>query len=152
MRHPRASATPTGGSPSVWSSTRQPRPRRAMLVAHTKPGPPLVLFRNKSYATCYCYVVNSKAVTIPMVGCEDHVVHIGAIETDNVKTTPETLAGRNPQLLAKNSRSCSSSHFTSSLLSPGPPAQCPQILGNTFNVPTPGDMFCTSISESSGGK
>jgi hypothetical protein len=31
-----------------------------------------------------------------------------------------------------------------------PPAQCPQIEGNTLISPTPGRMFSTSISESSG--
>jgi hypothetical protein len=75
---------------------------------------------------------------------------------------------------AKNSLRLSSSHLTSSLLSPGPasitlfiskptsqqnksegvnnspPAQCPQIEGNTFNSPIPGLISSTSISESSG--
>jgi hypothetical protein len=79
------------------------------------------------------------------------------------------------QFFAKNSRSWSSSHFTSSLLSPGPvafvhqqsrftfrtegrkritqnlpPAQCPQMDGKTLSSPIPGRMFSTSISESSG--
>ena len=51
---------------------------------------------------------------------------------------------------AKKAFNFSSSHFKSSLLSPGPPAQCPQIEGNTSIRPTPGFMFATSISESSG--
>ena len=53
-------------------------------------------------------------------------------------------------LLLKKTLSCSSSHFKSALLSPGPPAQWPQILGNTSNCPTPGFMCATSYSESSG--
>lgn len=71
---------------------------------------------------------------------------------------------------SKSVRIWSSSHLTSSLLSPGPPAlsnhqnvfykigrtiktyQWPQIDGNAKHLPMPGDMLCTSYSESSGGK
>ena len=53
-------------------------------------------------------------------------------------------------LSAKKTPSCPSSHFTSSLLSPGPPAQWPHIDGNTSSRPTPAFMFATSYSESSG--
>ena len=53
-------------------------------------------------------------------------------------------------LLPKKALSCSSSHFKSTLLSPGPPAQWPQILGNISSCPTPGFMCATSYSESSG--
>lgn len=42
------------------------------------------------------------------------------------------------------------SHFTSSLLSPGPPAQCPQMLGKTSSFPIPGRMREISMAESSG--
>lgn len=51
---------------------------------------------------------------------------------------------------AKNILRWSSSHVTSSLLSPGPPAQCPQIEGKACICPMPALMFFTSISESSG--
>ena len=45
---------------------------------------------------------------------------------------------------------CPSNHSTSSLLSPGPPAQWPHIDGNTSHCPIPGFIFATSYSESSG--
>ncbi len=58
----------------------------------------------------------------------------------------------NIYLSAKKAFNFSSSHFKSSLLSPGPPAQWPQIEGKTSICPTPGFIFATSISESSGLK
>lgn len=58
---------------------------------------------------------------------------------------------RKPQHFQRpNPFNFSSSHFSSSLLSPGPPAQWPQIDGKQIISPIPGLMFATSISESSG--
>jgi hypothetical protein len=43
-----------------------------------------------------------------------------------------------------------SNQITSYLLSPGPPAQCPHMLGKASIFPTPSFIYATSISESSG--
>jgi hypothetical protein len=71
--------------------------------------------------------------------------------TYNCTSRSSSLMGL-PQLSDQSpaSRSLSSSHLASSLLSPGPPAQCPQMLGKAIIWPTPSFIFATSISESSG--
>ncbi len=63
---------------------------------------------------------------------------------------PQSQALQRCTFSSKKVFNFSSNHFKSSLLSPGPPAQCPQIEGNTSICPIPGFMFANSISESSG--
>ena len=52
--------------------------------------------------------------------------------------------------LSKKTLNFPSSHSKSALLSPGPPAQWPQTVGNISSWPTPGFVFATSYRESSG--
>lgn len=61
--------------------------------------------------------------------------------------TSQLSSDQNP-----SSWSPSLSHLIFSLLSPGPLAQWPQMLGETTIFTIPSFIFATSISESSGGK
>ena len=54
------------------------------------------------------------------------------------------------QVCSNHFASALSKYFTSSMFPGGPPAQCPHIEGKTSNFPTPGFIFATSYSESSG--